>query len=476
MKQLSAIEVEKALIGCCLVDNTIIGRVDVAPVHFFDKKHSKIFEGLRTCQKSHGTVDILILVQYLTDIGEIDNIGGFSYISAILDVASVTTGAEDYARIIRKSAQQRALVDDMRDLAKGINEGISEGEVYARAQKIARLAEPINQGTTFLPIQTGLEYFARHHERQIEILQKKRHSLTVATPWQGLNELLGGGFSGGGRPYVLAAAEKIGKTQVAIHCILHAAMNGAHCVYFSIEVSTAQVLSRMVGLLTGINPKRAYNWIDLSDHEQQEVIGAMQYLHTLPMHIDGNLDAEFTGFNAEPTKVVNRMVGHVERLEQDGTHISMVVIDNLGLMEHPNAKDERLRLASISNEIQAWAKRSTFPVIEVAHCKNRGDNLSDAPTHRELHGTSQISKDCAAVIICDRPPMRKSETEQNRMSQAEKEEAYIIVDIQQDGPTGKVPIRFDATCGAWHAVEPTYRPPSRLYVPQDLPPETYNLD
>lgn len=105
---------------------------------------------------------------------------------------------------------------------------------------------------------------------------------TIATPFETLNGLLGGGFQGG-KLYVLAAPPGGGKTTLSTQIADHAAAAGIPACYCALEMGMAQLfdyaLSRRLGMNSAKVEARSYRH---SDHERAALAkGARDYLETV---------------------------------------------------------------------------------------------------------------------------------------------------------------------------------------------------
>ncbi len=72
----------------------------------------------------------------------------------------------------------------------------------------------------------------------------------VPTPWGTINSIINGGFRPG--LHMLTGGTGAGKTQFALSVALHAAQNGHHVAYVSLEMSREQIAARFIGELLGV--------------------------------------------------------------------------------------------------------------------------------------------------------------------------------------------------------------------------------
>jgi len=110
MNQPNAIELETALLGTLLMDrDAIIQVIDILPAEaFYRPGHSTIYQGIKTLfERSHPT-DVLSVMQFLKQSGDLEQCGGVSYLSELTNQS--TYGIEHHARVITQKFMQRELI------------------------------------------------------------------------------------------------------------------------------------------------------------------------------------------------------------------------------------------------------------------------------------------------------------------------------------------------------------------------------
>ncbi len=81
------IEAEQSILGGILLDKDVINKVAevIKPEDFYLDSHKKIYEGiLELCDKNM-PLDIVILTDYFLKKGKLDDVGGASYLSQLID-------------------------------------------------------------------------------------------------------------------------------------------------------------------------------------------------------------------------------------------------------------------------------------------------------------------------------------------------------------------------------------------------------
>ena len=84
------IEAEKSVIGSMLISSEAIGLVIeiLKEEWFYDKSHQIIFQTILELYNENQNIDLITVTNKLKDKKKIDQIGGVSYISSIIEVCS----------------------------------------------------------------------------------------------------------------------------------------------------------------------------------------------------------------------------------------------------------------------------------------------------------------------------------------------------------------------------------------------------
>ena len=472
------LDAERAVLGGVMIEPDALMRLEkvVASGDFYREAHRKIYVAILELRRTGQPLDLVTLSDRLGRKKQLEEVGGMAYLSSLPDAVPVTTNIVTYAQTIREKAILRRLLEVSGEISERVLTGGEDcADLLTFADKglrsVLKLAEDSAAGSSLLSASQQLEHLARYHELADQARRRGENGLLVETPWPALNKLFGGGWRGGRRPYIIAAQEKVGKTQVMLKAVLYAAERGVRGLIFELELPHIQVVCRMLGLISGISPNRIQSWSGLNDGECRRVLDAMEYYEALPIHIDAKVDKKASGYKAAIATDIQTMKIRYEHLASEGLEPGLVAIDYTQKMTSEST-DERQRYIEISEGIADWSTSLSCPVLALAQCLSRGDNQDNLPTARSIFGSSQFAKDACCVIIADRPPLRMKAEQRDRLDHEEKAIAALIVDVEEYGNTGRVEIQHNATCGDWVPIW-TGEPQRALFTPQDMPPEYY---
>src|SRR5438067_5813939 len=106
------LEAERSVLGAVLLHNEAFNLaaevIDAAD--FFRDAHRRIFDRMVALAERNGAIDLVTLKEELGRSGELDEVGGPAYITALVDGVPRSMNVEHYARIIKEKATLRNLI------------------------------------------------------------------------------------------------------------------------------------------------------------------------------------------------------------------------------------------------------------------------------------------------------------------------------------------------------------------------------
>ena len=88
--------------------NEVMDRL--APDDFYVPAHGSIYEAMRRLYDANQAIDAVTLSEELRRAGELEKVGGVSYLTRLVDVVPVTSNVEYYASIVEENARRRDLI------------------------------------------------------------------------------------------------------------------------------------------------------------------------------------------------------------------------------------------------------------------------------------------------------------------------------------------------------------------------------
>src|SRR5438105_9858367 len=105
-------DAERAVLGSILMNNHAFYRVIglVQTEDFFKDSHRAIFATMRQLAEQSREIDALTLKEELFRRAQLDGIGGFAYITSLVDGIPDIANVERYARIVKEKSMLRRLI------------------------------------------------------------------------------------------------------------------------------------------------------------------------------------------------------------------------------------------------------------------------------------------------------------------------------------------------------------------------------
>jgi replicative DNA helicase len=105
------VEAERAVLGACMHDSDVIDAVRpiLGDDAFYRPAHETVWRALLALHREGRPTDPIVLTELLQEQGDLQRVGGHSYLHQLADALYGTGNAEHHAEIIRKKADLRRL-------------------------------------------------------------------------------------------------------------------------------------------------------------------------------------------------------------------------------------------------------------------------------------------------------------------------------------------------------------------------------
>jgi replicative DNA helicase len=398
-------EAERAVLGAVLLDPGamlhIIEKLRVE--HFYLESHRIIYQACLDLHEKGDAADLLTVRNHLTEQGRLEQVGGVSYLSSLVDALPDVANVVHYAEIVHDKAVKRQLMAAAQRIIStcSLDHGEAREAVESAQKDVYRIAEDTLSGG-LVPIR-GL---TDSELANIDAARESRSTLTgLDTGYVRLNELT----SGLQRKdlILLAARPSMGKTSLGVNICAHAALRGGKNVaVFSLEMAAEQLVRRLLSSEARVDQKRiAGGYLAKSDWPKLEMTA--QSLRDVNLWIDDT-----------PGITALEMSAKVRRLKQE-RGLDLVMVDYLQLMSGGarfNSRNEEVSAMQLSRQPE----------------RRGGDHR---PQLSDLRESGSLEQDADVVMFIVRPSMYDPEAEDPRR-------AELIIAKQRNGPIGEVDLVF----------------------------------
>ena len=106
------VEAEKSVLGAILIDELAIGlAIEILDeMWFYDDAHRKIYKAVVDLYQNRKNVDLITLSNRLKSDGTLEQVGGATYLSSIIDFVPTAANVEYYAQIVKEKGVLRKLI------------------------------------------------------------------------------------------------------------------------------------------------------------------------------------------------------------------------------------------------------------------------------------------------------------------------------------------------------------------------------
>ena len=261
-----SIEAEQAVIGGLLLDDDSSERVQkvlamLKPDSFYSRPHKILFEEITRMHREQKPVDGLTLFDELERKSLTVSVGGFAYIAEIAKNTPSAANIVAYAMQVRETAMERYAINRMTEATELLysRNGMTATQKYEAIQSIfTQLTDHAKTGS-----RRGLRSFGEVMEDWVSDLEKRfdpsgeQRGMSTGIP--SLDRMLSPKGLVKGSLFVIGARPKMGKTtlysQMAINCAVH---EKKPALMFSLEMPGDQILEKLVGQKSGVNPNIFY--------------------------------------------------------------------------------------------------------------------------------------------------------------------------------------------------------------------------
>lgn len=424
-----SLEAERAILGGVLIEPDALARVVdvVRDVDFYLERHRKIFGRLVAMSQAGKPLDLVLLADLFRAEGTLEEVGGLSYLSSLIDAVPLTLNLVHYAGVVREKARQRRLLE----IATEITERTYDGALGA--DQLYELAEQLLSGASTDRVSGGFSAMpavVRETFTHLEAMQGRQGAVTgIPTGFTRLDEMLAGL-----QPsdlIILAARPAMGKTAFALNLVAAAALRSqVTAAMFSLEMSRSQLALRLLCAESRVDASRVRTG-QLRDSDWEALAGGAERLRCAPIYIDDTMNLGITELRSRCRKL---------RAERG---LGLVVVDYLQLMSGDAASREQ-EIAQISRGLKSLAKELNIPVIALSQLNRSLESRTDKrPMMSDLRESGAIEQDADVILFLYRDAVyKRKDGSEEHLSDDERRRAEVIVGKQRNGPIGTAEIAF----------------------------------
>ncbi len=417
---------EASLIGSLLLDRDAIIKVAdiVAGDDFYVAKNRLIFEAILALYEKREPIDVVTLSNKLESMGELESIGGATYLTELVNSVPSAAHVAHYAQIVAQKATLRRLIEASGKInALAFDETAPLDGLLDSAEQTLFEVSQKHLKQNFSPIR---EVLAESFDRLDALHKDKKQLRGLPTGYRALDNLLAGLQKAD--LIILAARPSIGKTSLAMNIAQNVAIkSGVPVGIFSLEMSKEQLIDRLLAGEAKIDSWKLRTG-NLEDRDFEKLNKAMGVLAEAPIFIDDSAMAN-----------VMEMRTKARRLQSEHD-LGLIVIDYLQLMSgRNNSSDNRVQeISEISRGLKGLARELNVPVLALSQLSRSVESRHpQIPQLSDLRESGSIEQDADVVMFIYREDYYNKESERQNI-------ADILIKKHRNGPTGDVELYFEA--------------------------------
>lgn len=420
-----SIDAEKAILGSIMLRPGAIHEINdvINPDSFYATKHSQIYKIMLDLSSRGEPIDILSMSHKLQEKGLLDQMGGSSYLSELTNSVPASTNIKYYGDVVNKKHILRKIIEAGDHISElGFREEVEDVfDVLDQAEKRMMGINSNAGGHAFRSLKDSLP---EAWERLEKLHENKGELRGVSTGFHDLDQYLSGLQKSD--LVILAARPSMGKTTLALDIARQAALNnGTPTVVFSLEMSTQQLVDRLLAAQSKVNAWNLRTGNLSSESEFAKIRDSLDSLSKAPIFVD-----DLAGNSIIRMRSVCRRI----RAEHG---LGLIIVDYLQLMSTSKNYDNMVnQVTEISRSLKGLAKEFDVPVLALSQLSRAVESRGGRPRLSDLRDSGSIEQDADIVMFMHREDKGKDESEKTNIVE-------ILIEKHRNGPVGKIDLYFD---------------------------------
>ncbi|MBQ6489383.1 MAG: replicative DNA helicase [Solobacterium sp.] len=446
----SAPEAEASLLGTMMVypNAARTGMEEgLSEDDFFVDVNRRIFTAVSSLYHEGSPVDLTTVSTRLKDLGQLELVGGFAYLTSLTDAAVTSHNTKHYVALIHDKAVLRKLIEAAQTIVEegtsgqaDINEYLDQSEKaildVSRSRRVSEF-----KGSPEL-MTSVLDMIQKMSDNHSDITGLKTGFRDLDHVTHGLQK---------GDLIILAARPSMGKTAVALNLALNVALYQPKqaVAIFSLEMAAEQLAMRLLSArsrVAGDKLKTGY----LTNEEWNRVNEAAGELKMLKLYVDDTPGIKTTDIFSKCRRL---------QAEQG---LSLVLIDYIQLItgnsSGRNEVNRQQEVSEISRNLKALARELGVPVIALSQLSRLVEQRENKhPQLSDLRESGAIEQDADIVMMLYRESYYNQEMKDNLDPDA-SEPLEINIAKHRNGATRRINVAFEASTNALMNIELTKEP------------------
>ena len=392
---------EMSTLGGMLLSSDAIAEVLelVKGEDFYYPKHEIIFNAINAVFSRSEPTDVIMITDQLTRDGNLNKIGGASYLHTLESSVPTAANASYYASIVADKAILRKLVQSGTRITQlGYAAEGDPSELVNDAQvEIFTIGRSAGAQDAIV-LRDAVKIAVNEMEEQAK---SAKEGLDIPTGFRELDDVTNGLHPG--QLILIAARPGLGKSTLALDFARSAALRShVPTVFFSLEMSATEISQRLLSAEKSVPLSAIRKSKDLQSEGWKRINTLQPKLDDSPLYIDDS-----------PNLTLSEIRAKCRRLKaQYG--IKLVIIDYLQLMTSGKKVENRQQeVSEFSRSLKLLAKELDVPIVALSQLNRGPENSPDKkPQLSHLRESGSLEQDADIVLLLHRE--RFAEQGENR--------------------------------------------------------------
>jgi replicative DNA helicase len=391
------------------------------PESFYDENHGKIFLAVQSLFQKNRPVDLVTLAEELRQQGDLERVGGVSYLTQLTTQVPTAANVEQYARIVKDKALMRGMIQNATQIVQNCFDASRDARnVLDEAEKMIFDVTQNQVEGRFYAIK---EIIHQNMENIDQLYQKKEHVTGLGTGFKDFDIK-----TAGLQPsdlIIAAGRPSMGKSAWVLGICEHVGINlNKGVAFFSLEMSRESLVQRMLCSHARVDAQKVRTGY-LSHQDWPKLTNAAGKLSEAPIFIDDTPGQSVVEIRAKARRM---------KMQHD---IQLVVIDYLQLIRGGGRVESRQQeISNISMSLKELARELRVPVVAVSQLSRAVESRTgNRPMLSDLRESGAIEQDADLVVFLFREEYYNPTPENENKAEA-------IIAKQRNGPIGTCQMAF----------------------------------
>ena len=417
------LEAEMAVLGSMLIDEEAISiAVELLNKDYFYKDtHKKIFEAISDLYSANKAVDLITLSDELKRNGTLDEIGGASFLTLLVNSVPTAANISHYVNIVKERSILRTLINNATRIVTMCYE--SDGNVDEVVDSAERLIFEVSDRRPQSSFVHLKEIIKDSIETIDKLYQKKAHVTGIPSGFIDFDTKTSGLQASD--LIVVAGRPSMGKSAFALSIADYAGViEKIPLAFFSLEMSKEQLVQRMLCAHAKVDAHKVRTGY-LATSDWPRLTAAAGKLSEAPIFIDDTAAISVMELRAK----ARRLKAH--------QNIQLIVLDYLQLMRgSANSENRQQEISDISRSLKALARELNVTIVAISQLSRAVESRTDhRPQLSDLRESGAIEQDADVVVLILREEYYNPSPDNQGI-------AEIIIAKQRNGPVGSIKLSF----------------------------------